>query len=346
MDKIKLKFEPMLLTTKHPFGISYGSKATTENILVKLEYQDLVGYGESSPSSYHDETISTVSALYSQWAESDILGSDPFCLQAIRARLDKFVSRNYSAKAGIEIALHDLIGKLLDKPVIEILGLKGLKPPITDFTIGIDTLEIVEKKTREALEQGFKYLKVKQGTDYDKEIITTIRSVTPDIPIRVDANGAWTPKEAIEMSRFLSQHNVQFIEQPLPKYASKSDWELTQSGSRLPIFGDESICNSSDVARLSDCLDGVVVKLMKTGGLTGALEVIKTARAHGLKVMIGCMIESSAAISAACQIAPLVDYLDLDGALLLSDDPFLGAQYKDGYLELPDLPGISAVPRA
>ena len=337
MKQINLEFEPLLLTTKHPFGISYGSKAQTENVLVRLEYLDQVGYG----ASYHDESKETVMALLGKWSESKILGDNPFEVRAIMNRLDKSVSGNRSAKAAIDMALHDLVGKLLGRPVIDLFGLGGIQAPMTDFTIGIDTLEIVEKKTIEAVNEGFKLLKVKQGTNNDKEIIRTIRSVSTDIPIRVDANGAWTPKEAIEMSKFLAQNNVEFIEQPLPKYASLDDWRLTRQESHLPIYADESICVSTDVARLAGCIDGVVVKLMKTGGLLEALSVISTARAHSLKIMIGCMIESSIGISAACHIAPLVDHLDLDGALLLSDDPFQGAEYEDGYMKLPELPGLS-----
>lgn len=345
MKQISLEYEPLLLTTKHPFGISYGSKATTENILVKLKYGEHIGYGESSPASYHDETKETVMALFKQWSQGDILGDSPFEIQAVMNRLDKFISGNRSAKAAIEMALYDLVGKLLNRPVIDLFGLRGLPTPITDFTIGIDSLEIVEKKTKEALSQGYRHLKVKQGTDNDKEIIRTIRSVSNEIPIRVDANGAWTPKQAIEMSKFLAKHKVEFIEQPIPKNSSVEDWKITREGSRLPIYADESICVASDVARLAGTIDGVVVKLMKTGGLLEAIRVISTARAHSLKVMIGCMIESSIGISAACQIAPLVDHLDLDGALLLSDDPFQGAYYDDGIMRLADLPGLSVVPR-
>lgn len=345
MKQIILDYEPLMLTTKHPFGISYGSKAITENILVKLKYGEQIGYGESSPTSYHDETKETVMALFKQWSQEDVLGGNPFEIQVVMNRLDKIVSGNRSAKAAIEMALHDLVGKLLNKPVLDIFGLRGLATPITDFTIGIDSLEIISEKTKEALNQGFKHLKVKQGTDNDKEIISTIRSVSTDIPIRVDANGAWTPNQAIEMSKFLAQHNVEFIEQPLPKNASIEDWKFTRFGSELPIYADESICVSHDVARLAGAIDGVVVKLMKTGGLQEALAVIHTARAHSLKIMIGCMIESSVGISAACQIAPLVDHLDLDGALLLADDPFKGAYYDDGFMRLPDLPGLSVIPR-
>lgn len=345
-DRISLEFEPLPLTTKHPFGISYGTKATTENILVKLKFGEYTGYGESSPCSYHDETAATVSALLGEWSKSDILGANPLEIQGIMARLEKFVSGNHAAKAPIDIALHDLAGKLIGTPVFDLLGLKGLSTPITDFTIGIDNLDMVEKKTKEAIDSGYKHLKVKQGTDYDKEIIRTIRKVSSSIPVRVDANGAWSAKEAIEMSKFLYENNVEFMEQPLPKHAHQNEWRYVRENSRIPIYADESVSTAIDVVKLANCVDGIVVKLMKTGGLAEALRVIHTARAHSMKVMIGCMIESSIGITAACHIAPLVDHLDLDGAMLLANDPFDGAKYDDGYLKLNEyLPGIGVVPK-
>jgi L-alanine-DL-glutamate epimerase-like enolase superfamily enzyme len=169
--------------------------------------------------------------------------------------------------------------------------------------------------------------------------------VAPNLPLRVDANGGWTPKQAIAMSHFLAEHNVQFIEQPLPKHALPADFKLVREQSPLPIFSDESICTAKDVARLAGCIDGVVVKLAKTGGLLEALRVIHTARAHGMQVMFGCMIESSLGITAAAQLQSLCDYLDLDGAMLIADDPFKGAVYEDGYLLVPDRPGLGVTAR-
>ena len=343
---ISLDFEPLILKTKHPFGISYGTSSDTHNTLVRLSWKGHVGFGEASATSYHDETPQTVDALLKAWSESNILGDDPFEIEAVTRRLDKSVSGNRSAKAAVEMALHDLVGKILSKPLIDIFGLKGIQPPITDFTIGIDNLDMVAKKTEEAIADGYKHLKVKQGTDNDKEIIRTIRKVAGDIPIRVDANGAWDAKKAIEMSRFLAEEGVEFIEQPLSKYASKEEWRFTRERTHIPIYADESVCTSGDLAKLAGCVDGVVVKLMKTGGLKEAMRVIHLARAQGVKVMIGCMIESSVGIAAACQIAPLADHLDLDGALLLANDPFDGPFYEDGYLKLKDLPGLGVVERA
>ena len=300
---------------------------------------------KSSPAEYHNESPETVLALLARWQEKNILGDNPFAIAEVINRLDRDVAGNPSAKAAIEMALHDLCGKIAKLPLYKMLGLANLSQPVTDFTIGLASLELIEKKTREALAAGHQALKIKQGTKDDRQIIETVRKVSPDIPLRVDANGAWTVKEAIAMSHFLARHNVQFIEQPLPKYASASDFKLVRECSALPVFADESISKPSDIVRLAGAIDGIVVKLAKTGGILGALDVISTARAHGLKVMLGCMIESSLGITAAAHLAGLVDYLDLDGGLLLASDPYEGVKFEDGYLRLPELPGLGVILR-
>ncbi len=344
-NAIGLSFEPLEMTTTHPFGISYGTSEKTHNVLVKLQYQGLIGLGEAAPAEYHNESQATVMAVLNTFGQTDLLGDDPFAIAEISRRLDKAIAGNASAKAAIEMALHDLCGKVLNCPTYKMLGLSNLQAPITDFTIGIADPDMIEKKTREAVKQGYKVLKVKQGTSFDHEIIKRVRKAAPDLPLRVDANGGWTPKRAIEMSKFLHENGVQFIEQPLPKYALYDDWKTVKEGSPIPIYADESICRSNDVARLAGAIDGVVVKLAKTGGLLEALKVIHTARAFSMQIMFGCMIESSVGVTAAVHLASLVDHLDLDGALLLSDDPYLGAVYDDGYLKLSDRPGLGVIPR-
>jgi L-alanine-DL-glutamate epimerase-like enolase superfamily enzyme len=342
---IKLTFEDLMLRTKHPFGISYGSSSDTHNILVRLSFEGVEGLGEAAPAEYHNENAHTVSAVLKTWRDADILGTNPFAIEDIARRLDKSIAGNCSAKAAVEMALHDIVGKLLKTPTQKILGLADLTFPVTDFTIGIDSLDVVETKTREAVDAGYKILKVKQGTIYDEEIIRRVRKIAKDLPIRVDANGGWTAKQAISMSYFLKDNGVEFIEQPIPKHAQVSDWQFVREHTAIPIFADESIGRSSDVARLAGTIDGVVVKLAKTGGICEAIKVIHTARAFNLKVMFGCMVESSVGITAAAQIQPLCDYLDLDGAMLLANDPFDGAEYEDGYMVLPDLPGLGIEPR-
>lgn len=338
--KIALSFEPLDLRTLHPFGISYGTSADSHNFLVTLTHKDVVGYGEASPVEYHGESPETAAALLKAWSTTDILGDDPFAIAEVCRKMDKSIAGHTSVKAAIEMALHDICGKIANLPTYKMLGLSGLKQPITDFTIGIDSLEMIEKKTKEAVDAGYKVLKVKQGTSYDKDIIKSVRKMAKDLPIRVDANGAWTPKQAILMSEFLAENNVQFIEQPLSKYASVDDFKFVRERSPLPIYADESISRSHDVARFANAIDGVVVKLAKTGGLLEAIKVIQTARAHGMQIMFGCMLESSLGVTAAAHLSSLVDHLDLDGALLLSNDPFNGAKYDDGILKLTDLPGL------
>lgn len=345
VSSIQLKFEPLILTTAHPFGISYGTSKTTENVLVRLQWNEFEGLGEAAPAMYHNENLATVNAVLKTWQEANILGDDPFAIVEIAKRLDKSIAGNASAKAAVEMAMHDLAGKIAGQPTYKMLGLSNLKAPMTDFTIGIDSLDMVEKKTAEAIEAGYKMLKVKQGTEYDKEIIKRVRKLAPNLPLKVDANGAWTVKQAIHMSHFLAEHNIQFIEQPLPKYAPVEEFRLVRENSPVPIFSDESICRANDVARFAGAVDGIVVKLAKTGGLLEALKVIHTARAHSMQIMFGCMIESSIGVTAAVHLSGLVDYLDLDGALLLAQDPYLGAEYNDGYLNLSNRPGLGVIPR-
>lgn len=342
---LKLSFEPLTMHTRHPFGISYGTSSDIHNVLVRVQYEGLEGLGECAPVSYHAESVPTVMAVLDTWSKSGILGSDPFAVEAIMRRLDKNLAGNCAAKAGVEVALQDLRGKILGVPINKMLGLSDIQPPMTDFTIGIDNLDMVEKKTEEAIKTGYHILKVKQGTTYDREIIKRVRKVAPQVPVRVDANGGWTPKQAIEMSHFLAENGVEFIEQPLHKFAPLEDWRFVRKQSAIPIFADESCMRAPDAARLAGAVDGVVVKLAKTGGISEALKLIQTARAQDMRVMFGMMVESSIGVTAATHLSCLADFLDLDGALLLADDPFDGAIYKDGYMTLPDRPGLGVIKR-
>lgn len=340
LSQIDFQFAPLNLPIAHPFGISYGSSVLSENVLVTLTFEDFVGLGESSPAEYHNESPETVMALFARWQKQNILGNDPFAIVETMTRLDKDVAGNCAAKAAIEMALHDLCGKIAGLPTYKMLGLANLSQPITDMTIGLASIEMIEKKTRDALNAGHKALKVKQGTSSDREIIEAVRKISPTIPLRVDANGAWTPKQAVEMSHFLAEHGVEFIEQPLPKNALATDFKFVREKSPLPIFADESIARAHDVTRLAGAIDGVVVKLAKTGGMLEAIKVISTARAFGMQVMLGCMMESSLGITAAAHLSGLADHLDLDSGMLLAEDPYEGVQFDEGYLRLPDSPGL------
>jgi L-alanine-DL-glutamate epimerase-like enolase superfamily enzyme len=344
---ISFTFEPLDLTKTYPFGIAYGSTTDSKNVLVKLSFEGLTGLGEAAPVSYHGEKRETVMAVLSLIKESEeqVFGNDPFAIEEITSRMDKVIAGNYAAKAAIETALHDLTGKLANLPTYKMFGLSGKAYPMTDFTIAIDELSVIEKKTKEAVAAGHKILKVKLGTSYDQQIIELIRKVAPNLPLRVDANGAWTVKEAIIKAEFLAGHNVEFIEQPLPKHSHIEDFRFVKERSPLPIFADESACRAVDVARLAGSVDGVVIKLAKCGGLLEARRMIAVARAHSLKVMFGMMVESSIGVTAAAQLQSLCDYLDLDGALLLKDDPYVGAVYGDGYLRLSEGPGLGVTAR-
>lgn len=340
---IQLSFEPLTLPRIHPFGTAYKVVTESHHVLVRLHWKDIEGLGEAAPIHYHNETAATVSVILQMWQKANILGDDPFAIAEIVRRLDESVYGNTAAKAAVEMALYDLCGKIVNQPTYKMLGLSGLKAAMTSFTIGIDSLDIMEKKIQEALKAGHKILKIKQGTVYDKEIIKCARKVAPNVTLRVDANGAWTVKQAIAMSHFLADNNVELIEQPLPKHASYEDFCLVRKLSPVPIFLDESVCRSADVSRFAHATDGVVVKLAKTGGLLEALKVIFTARSHGMQILFGCMVESSIGITAATHLAGLVDHLDLDGNLLLAKDPFLGVEYQSGYLKLPERPGLGVI---
>jgi len=262
---------------------------------------------------------------------------DPFMLDDILAYVDSIEEENRAAKACVDIALHDLIGKLVDQPLYRLWGINPENTPMTSFTIGIDTPEVVKLKTEEA--SRFKVLKVKLGGGNDREMITTVRSVT-DVPIYVDVNQGWTDRqEALDMVYWLKEQGVEFVEQPLPKTAVEDMAWLT-SRSPLPILADEAFQRLGDVATFKDVYSGINIKLMKSTGLREAHKMITVARALDMKVMIGCMTETSCAVSAASQLSPLVDWADLDGNLLISNDLYEGMQVVEGKVTLNEWPGI------
>jgi L-alanine-DL-glutamate epimerase-like enolase superfamily enzyme len=240
------------------------------------------------------------------------------------------------------MALRDLAGKRLGVPLYELMGIDPTSMPVTSFTIGMDTPEIVEQKVREA--EGFAVLKVKMGTEDDRRVLETVRNVT-DRVLRVDANEGWSLEDALSRLEWLQEMGVELVEQPLPANQLTEMRELKKR-SPLPLFADESVARAEDIPGLADAFDGINIKLMKCGGLGEALRMIHVARAHDMKIMLGCMIESSLAITAAAHIAPLVDFADLDGNLLITNDPFVGAEVRDGRLVLPTAPGLGVRDRA
>jgi len=337
-----LRFTPYTAELRHAFTIATASRTSTPGMLVEVEHDGVIGYGEASMPPYLGETQASVAAFL---ARVD-LGRfpDPFQLGEILPAIDALAPGNTAAKAAVDIALHDWIGKKLGAPWHRIWGLDPAKAPVTSFTIGIDTPEVVRQKTREAA--PYKIIKVKLGRDpaTDRALIDAIREVT-DRPITVDANQGWTDRaEALRMIEWLATRGVIFIEQPMPK-ENPADTAWLRERSPLPLIADESVQRLPDVRRALGVFDGINIKLMKCTGLREAHEMITVARALGLKVMLGCMTETSCAISAAAQLSPLVDWADLDGALLIKNDVFLGTTVVDGKLTLNDLPGIGVVKR-
>ena len=337
--RLNLSYKPYELTLRHAFNLAKSSRTTTPDVLVQLEYDGIVGYGEASMPPYLGESIKSVCEFLSKVDLSQF--SDPFRMEEILEYVDNIAPDNRAAKASIDIALHDLLGKIMGQPWYKIWGLSPEKAPNTSFTIGIDTAEVVRQKVDEAA--PYKVLKVKMGLDNDKELVEIIRSKT-DRPICVDANQGWTNKEkALEMCEWLAERNCLFVEQPFPKeMIDETVW--LRERSPLPLIADEFLQRLSDVARAREAYDGINIKLMKSTGMHEAYKMAVLARGFGMRVMLGCMTETSCAISAAAQLAPMVDWADLDGNLLISNDCFDGMKIVDGKVTLTDKPGIGCTP--
>jgi len=333
---LKIRFFPYELKLNHVFTVSSFSRTTTPDVQVEVEYDGIVGYGEASMPPYLGESIESVMAFLKQVDLNQF--TDPFQLEDILSYVDHIAPENTAAKASVDIALHDLVGKLLKAPWYKIWGLDKEKAPNTTYTIGIDTDEMVKQKTQEVAGK-FKILKVKVGTDHDKQLINAIRSVT-DLPIAVDANQGWKDKYyALDMINWLKEKGVVMIEQPMPK-EQLADLAWVTEHSPLPTFADESMKRLSDVSRMVGVFNGINIKLMKCTGMREAWKMVTLARALGLKVMVGCMTETSCAVSAAAQFSPAVDFADLDGNLLIANDRFKGMVVENGKITLNDLPGI------
>lgn len=337
--RLNLSFKPNELKLRHAFNLARSSRTTTPDVLVQLEYDGIVGYGEASMPPYLGESIESVSTFLSKLDLSQF--SDPFRIEEILDYVDHVAPDNRAAKASVDIALHDLLGKIMGQPWYKIWGLSPEKTPYTSFTIGIDTAEVVRQKVDEAA--PYKVLKVKMGLDNDKELVEIIRSKT-DRPICVDANQGWTSKEeALEMCHWLKERNCLFVEQPFDKsMIDETAW--LRERSPLPIIADEFLQRLPDAMRAYQVYDGINIKLMKSTGMYEAYKMAVLAKGLGMKLMIGCMTETSCAISAAAQLAPMVDWADLDGNLLISNDSFDGVKVVDGKIQLVDKPGIGVTP--
>jgi L-alanine-DL-glutamate epimerase-like enolase superfamily enzyme len=336
--KMNLTYRPYTLELKHIFTIATNSRTTTPIVLTEIEFNGVVGYGEASMPPYLGETHESVQAFLSK---VDLSGyENPFDLETILLDIDALAPGNPAAKASIDISLHDLVGKLMGQPWYNIWGYDKNKTPFTSFTIGIDTPDVVRQKAKEAEE--FKVLKVKLGRDTDKEMIETIRSVT-DTPITSDVNQGWTNKEqALEMVHWLKEHGVVMVEQPMPKERIDDLAWLTER-SPLPIIGDEGVRRLTDVKNAVGVYHGINIKLMKSTGMREAQKMLVLARSLGMKVMLGCMTETSCAISAASHLSPMVDWADLDGALLIKNDFFDGTKIIHGKVTLMNRSGIGVI---
>ncbi|MGN0066942.1 MAG: dipeptide epimerase [Bacteroides sp.] len=339
--KMQLRFFPYELKLAHVFTVASYSRSTTPDVQVELEYDGIVGYGEASMPPYLAKELGTVESVMAFLQRvQQVIGAfdDPFKIEEILTYIDAMDEGNAAAKTAVDIALHDLVGKLLQAPWYKIWGLDKEKAPSTTFTIGIDTPDVVRQKTRECADR-FNILKVKLGRDNDKEMIQTIRSVT-SLPIAIDANQGWKDRQyALDMIHWLEEQGIVMIEQPMPK-TQIDDIAWVTEHSPLPVFADESVQRLKDVAALKGVFSGINIKLMKCTGMREAHKMMILARALGMRVMIGCMTETSCACSAAAQLSPAVDFADLDGNLLIANDRFRGMTVEKGKITLTDLPGI------
>jgi L-alanine-DL-glutamate epimerase-like enolase superfamily enzyme len=332
---MKLSYQPFDLLLKHTFTISGHSRASTPLMLIQLEHEGFIGYGEASMVPYLGENIQTALDFLSKVKIEQL--KLPLDFAAIHNYLDSIAAGNTAIKAAIDIALHDLEGKLTNQPCWQLMQSDPALMPPTSFTIGIDTPDNMRQKALEATD--FKIIKVKLGGGYDKERITAIRSVT-NVPLYVDVNQGWTDRSfALEMIWWLFEQGVILAEQPMPKQDTEGNaWITAQSP--IPIIGDEAVQRLPDVEKAVDVYHGINVKLMKSGGMYEAKRMIDKARQFGLKVLIGCMSESSCATLAAAALAPQCDWADIDGPFLTSNNPYAVPDFSDGKYLLGSDPGL------
>ena len=339
-ERMKLTWMPYELQLQHTFTVASYSRTTTPDVQVRIDYDGYTGYGEASMPPYLGQTVESVCAFLEKVRLEQF--SDPFQLEEILTYVDSLSPGDTAAKAAVDIALHDLVGKLLGQPWFRLWGLNPAKAPDTTFTIGIDTPDIVREKTRECADR-FNILKVKVGLENDEEMIRTIREVT-DLPLAVDANQGWTDRsKALDEICWLAEQGVVMVEQPMPKECLDDIAWITER-SPLPIFADEAIQRLADIPSVKGAYNGINIKLMKCTGMREAWKMVSYARAEGMRVMVGCMTETSCAVSAAAQFSPAVDFADLDGNLLITNDRFTGVTVERGRLTLPDRPGIGLLP--
>ncbi|AUX09549.1 L-alanine-DL-glutamate epimerase [Halalkaliarchaeum desulfuricum] len=333
---LSTEFERVTLELDDAFTISRGTTTETENVVVRITDEGgMTGVGGAAPSPHYGETADTVAAVLPELLDVVEEIDDPHGIHEIERRLREVVCDNPAARCAVSIALHDLAAKRLGVPLYRLWGLDPDAAPTSSYTIGLDTVDRVREKTERAVETGYDVLKLKLGTDRDRELVEAVREAAPDARLRIDANEAWTPRETVAKSSWLAEYGVEFIEQPVSA-ENPEGLRFAYERSELPIAADESCVTLSDIPKIADRADIANLKLMKCGGLEEARRMIATARAHGLEVMLGCMVESNASIAAGCHLAPLLDYADLDGSLLLAEDPYAGIDLPEGEIRLGD----------
>jgi L-Ala-D/L-Glu epimerase len=329
---VDLRVTPLDLPLVHRFTIARSSRNVARTALIRLQWRGLDALGESSPNPRYHETIESVAA----GLNAHPLGDDPYALEALLAGLTP------AQRCGLDIALHDLIGRDLGRPLWQLLGLDPQRTPTTSFTIGIAPLDEMLAKVRDVRDHPI--LKIKLGTGAEVETIAAIRAIYTGA-IRLDANEGWTPHAAATLLGELARYDIEFCEQPIPA-GQPAQLRWIRERVDIPIVADEDVRDATDLGALIGCVDGINIKLVKCGGIRGALALIHTARALGFKIMLGCMVESAILSTAAAHLSPLVDWADLDGPFLVADDPFVGMQYADGKIVLPTDPGLGVYERS
>jgi L-alanine-DL-glutamate epimerase-like enolase superfamily enzyme len=332
---MNLSYEAITLNLTTTFRIAHGASDQRHNVIARLEHAGVTGLGEAPAVSYHGESQAGIIA----YLESTIpfLGDDPFSIEDV---LNSLPAGSRAARAALDVAWHDLWGKIVGQPLYRLFGLNPERMPLTSYTIPIAE---PERMAERAANCGYPIIKIKVGAGQDEAIVAAIRRVT-DARLRLDANAGWSRQDALGLIPRLAQYDLELIEQPLPvgdiQGLAELRTRLRQQGIDIPIFADENVKSARDVAAHQGAVDGVVIKLAKTGGLREAMRAIAVARSLDMQVMIGCMVESSLGVTAAAHLAPLCDYIDLDGPLLIRDDPFVGVRYDNARLLLSDQPGL------
>jgi len=334
---LKIHFTPHWLEFKHPFTLSVGSRTHTPIVITEIEHEGFIGFGEASMPPYLGESHESVVAFLQKAKNILEKISGDFSIENIMLEIDALEKNNTAAKASVDIALHDLQGKIKNKPCYEILSINPSNMPLTFFTLGMDEPKVLEEKIKEADE--WKILKIKLGSENDKKRIEFIRSIT-DKPIAIDVNQGWKDKFFVyDMLCWLKEKNILFVEQPMPK-EMKEEMQWLKEKSPVLLFGDESVQRLNDITEAAQIFHGINIKLMKCTGMSEAIKMIERARELNLKIMIGCMSETSCANAAAAQLAPLTDWADLDGPALIKKDLFSGFEVKNGKVKPNNLPGI------